>query len=157
MKKEVLVKKYLKALTELHQEIVVNDNNSLRMTEFARLHKLSSFFPSIIIKNGLVLNTGSKKYPKYVWGSDVIPNIKTAEKFVDELQKNNKTLATKYPANLPPVPLKLLEEHNHQTPVELLANTYFNLDTSNKESEAIIYLKTLGYKIMKPITEWEEV
>ena len=155
MKKEVLVKKYLKALTELHQEIAVNDNNTIRLTEYIKSDKLDVKFSTIVVKNGLISNTGSKKRPYYVWNSHVIPNIKTAEKLVDEIQKRNAVYNSKVnivkPVQTGPSDVKpnVLIHHVPSSNNPLLK--------AMTEANAVSFLKSLGYKIMKPITEWEEV
>tara|TARA_R100000655_G_scaffold93526_1_gene134801 strand:+ start:654 stop:1097 length:444 start_codon:yes stop_codon:yes gene_type:complete len=83
--------KHLDFLRELNEILKITD--SLSMNKLMQKHDVYKASAQILKKNGIISTNGKKSvYCRYKWTSRVKPNIKMAEKLLEECRKHNSNL-----------------------------------------------------------------
>lgn len=149
---------YFEFLKEVYNKIT--NGEKILLQPLTRECGVATITSSIMISGGLIKNIGSKKFPKYTWET-CIPNVKMAEKLFEEVNKYNKKYQDKYRENKKeesnPTCVVWDKQHIPSIGSEVADLQALLENESLKEEEAILLLKNLGYKIMKPVTQWEEI
>lgn len=88
------ISRHFKFLKTLHER----SGESFSMTNLCREHKVSTSTGRVLLDNGIITrqNVTGKKLYTYYWSSDVIPNIKMAEKLESEMSTVQSSTSKKY-------------------------------------------------------------
>lgn len=89
--KQQRVVRHMEFLMEIYQKTVDRFTN-LPMTRIASKHSVQSIAVLVMIENKLIEvdNMDAKRYRKYKWGSPIPPNIHTAEKLIELIDRKFK-------------------------------------------------------------------
>lgn len=129
------VSKYFKFLKALHEK----DGQKFSMSELCREHKVNTSTGKVLLDNSIIerVKVGGRKGYKYHWSTDVLPNVKMAEKLTDEMLAiqvaNNKKYSGKPTGEIKSKGDKLIEDYKKK-----MADKKHNSDITLETNESVL-------------------